>query len=244
MSEIPLPLYYKIQQDLIKKIENNEFETNCKIPSERKLMKKYDVSRTTIRKAVNNLVNDGYCYRVHGKGTFVQEREFTNGLIELTSCSQDIIKRGKKPSSKVINFKKENPTKKISSKLNIKDNSQVILLERVRYADKEPINITKSFLPFDLFPEIMENDFSNMSLYNFLEENYGVEIIEALRTIDVSETDEVYSKLLEIEKGTPILFFTGLVKGRINGEIVPIEYFRSHFKSTKYKFYIKQGSNT
>lgn len=112
--DIPLPLYYRIQQKLIKRVEDSEFSPNEKIPSARELMDQYGVSRTTIRKAVNNLVNEGYFYTVHGKGTFVQEKKFTQGLVKLTSCSEDIIKRGYKPSADVLNLERIKPTPKDS----------------------------------------------------------------------------------------------------------------------------------
>jgi len=203
-------------------------------------MDEYNVSRTTIRKAINNLVNEGYCYTIHGKGIFVQEKKFTQGLVKLTSCSEDIIRRGYKPSADVLDLSKIKPTRKIAANLKLAENESVILLERIRYAGNEPINVTKSYLPFKYFPEVMNQDFTDMSLYNFLQDHYKVEFIKAIRTIDASLVDEVYSKLLKMEEGSPFLVFTGIVYGKVNGEEIPIEYFKSHFKSDKFKFYIEQ----
>ncbi|AZO93498.1 GntR family transcriptional regulator [Halocella sp. SP3-1] len=238
--DIPLPLYYRIQQKLIEKIENGELRPNEKISSERELIDEFNVSRTTVRKAINNLVNDGYCYKIHGKGTFVQERKFTHGLIELTSCSEEIIKQGKIPSSIILNLEKAEPTKEVASKLKLGSGEKVVILERIRYADADPINVTKSFLPYKLFPGLLEKDFTILSLYNYLQDKYNVEFVKALRTIDASLVDEVHAQLLKMEKGSPMLFFTGLVEGKVKGQAVPIEFFRSHFKSDKFKFYIQQ----
>lgn len=120
--DIPLPLYYRIQQKLIKRVEDSEFSPNEKNPSERELMDQYGVSHTTIRKAV-----------------------------KLTSCSEDIIKRGYKPSADVLNLERIKPTRKIAAHLNLKEGEGVILLERIRYAGDQPINHTRSYLPYQYF---------------------------------------------------------------------------------------------
>lgn len=78
-------------------------------------------------------------------------------------------------------------------------------------------------------------------MYNFLQDYYRVKFSKAIRTIDASLVDEVYSRLLKMEKGTPFMLFTGVVYGKFAHQEIPIEYFNSHFKSDKYKFYIEQA---
>lgn len=67
-----VPKYYILKLEIIKKIENDEFLDDQMIPSERELIKEFGVSRITVRKAIDELVNEGYVYRVQGKGTYVK----------------------------------------------------------------------------------------------------------------------------------------------------------------------------
>lgn len=103
MIESMLPKYYLLKEEIIKKIENEEFVAEEMIPSERDLMDNYNFSRTTVRKAIDVLVNEGYLYKVQGKGTYVKGKKFTQGLINLTSCTEEIKSHGFIPSIKLIN---------------------------------------------------------------------------------------------------------------------------------------------
>ena len=88
-EEYKVPKYYHIKQEIIKEIDNNTYKENETIPSERELMAVFDVSRITIRKAIDDLVKEGYLYRVHGKGTYVKGDGEQNNLVSITSCTQD-----------------------------------------------------------------------------------------------------------------------------------------------------------
>ncbi|MEG1134735.1 MAG: GntR family transcriptional regulator [Cellulosilyticaceae bacterium] len=85
-----VPLYYQLKKIIIDMIENEEIKPDETIPSEPKLMTIYDLSRTTVRKAIDELVNEGYLYKIQGKGTFVKGRGFEQALIKLSGCSEDI----------------------------------------------------------------------------------------------------------------------------------------------------------
>lgn len=104
-EEYKVPKYYHIKQEIIKGIDNNTYKESETIPSERELMALFDVSRITIRKAIDDLVREGYLYRVHGKGTYVKGDGEQNNLVSITSCTQDIEKLGYTPKRKVISKK-------------------------------------------------------------------------------------------------------------------------------------------
>jgi DNA-binding GntR family transcriptional regulator len=92
-----LPKYNQLASILRQKIEDGEWPPRTPIPSERQLEVIYNISRTTIREAIDHLVRQGYLYREHGRGTFVSPQKLQKGLMELTSFSEDLLKRGIQP---------------------------------------------------------------------------------------------------------------------------------------------------
>jgi len=239
-SEVPIPLYYRLKRKLIEMIENEEVAPDEMIPSENKLIEEYSMSRTTVRKAIDTLVNEGYLYRIQGKGTFVRGKQFTQGLIKLTSCTEDIRNQGLNPSVTLVQQQVELTRKSIAHKLGILDNDQVFFMERVMNADYIPLNKTKSYLPYKLFPGIERHDFSKESLYKIIESDYGVKILYANRSIEAVLADERTAELLDLSIDSPILYFRGIVYGEIKGKETPIEYFESKYRSDRTQFLIEQ----
>ena len=72
MEEFKAPKYLQVKQKIIHNIDNGSYKEKEAIPSERELITLFDVSRITVRKAIDELVNEGYLYRIHGKGTYVK----------------------------------------------------------------------------------------------------------------------------------------------------------------------------
>lgn len=159
MEQIMLPKYYILKQKLIEKIDQEEFKANELIPSERELIQMYDVSRITVRKAIDELVNEGYLYKVQGKGTYVKADAYSQDLISITSCTEDVVNLGMTPSRTVISASVVEADNKRSRNLELGENEKVFRLERIYYADNEPINHTVTYLPYKLFPELKNTIF-------------------------------------------------------------------------------------
>lgn len=235
-----LPKYFILKEQIIKMIDNEEFKPEELIPSERELMEKYNFSRTTVRKAIDILVNEGYLYKVQGKGTYVKGQKFTQGLINLTSCTEEIKSHGLKPEAKIINTRIETANKKIEKYFNLQPDEKVFFTERVFYGDGFPINTTKSYIPYKLITGIEKYDFSKNSLYKVLDEEYNIKITRANRTIEAILAYDEVAKLLDIEEGRPILFFKGWVYGMVNGNETIVEFFKTYYRSDRSKFFIEQ----
>lgn len=240
MSECKVPKYYVVKQDIIEKIDNNTYKENETIPSERELMAVFDVSRITIRKAIDDLVKEGYLYRVHGKGTYVKGEGEQNNLVSITSCTQDIEKLGHTPRRRVISKSVIPADAKRKNVLRLNDNEDVFRLSRVYYADEEPLNYTTTFLPYKYFPDIELYDFSQVSLYKILEEKYNVKITKATRTIEAISAHDELADYLDVEEEVPLLQFCCTTYGIVDGKEVEIEYFKCCYRTDKFKFYIYQ----
>lgn len=234
------PKYYLLKNIIIDKIDNEEYTSECPIPSERELMEVYQVSRITVRKAIEELVNEGYLYKVQGKGTYVKEDVGGSDLISITSCTEDVLKLGMTPSKQVLEFKLIQADAKRAKVLEITKEDKVYKLGRVLYADQEPLNITITYLPEKIFPELDKYSFDKESLYETIQKKYDVRITKAKRTIEAILAKGDIAEHLDIEEGSPIMLFRCVTFGKVNGKEMPIEYFKCYYRTDKFKFYIDQ----
>lgn len=235
-----LPKYYVLKHKIIEMIENEVVSEGEAIPSEHDLIAKYDVSRITVRRAIDELVNEGYLYRVHGKGTYVKGNSYNQDLFSMASCTDAIIELGLKPGRKVISQKTMKCDKQRARKLQINDNSNIFELQRVYYADEESLNTTIATLPYSYFDGIEKHNFGEESLYKILENEYGVKITRATRTFEAMIAYGDIADHLQIKEGQPVLLFSGITYGIIRGKEVPVEIFKCHYRTDKFKFYINQ----
>lgn len=236
-------MYYQLKKIIIDMIENETIRPDEAIPSEPKLMQTYHLSRTTVRKAIDELVNEGYLYKRQGKGTFVKGRGFEQGLIRLSGCSEDIRRFGLTPKPHVLEAGIKNPSKRICKMLEINEDQKTFYMDRVIYGDDIPINKNKSYIPYHLVPDIELIDFSKESLYKVLEKDYHLIIHKAIRNVEAILANEEVALQLQVDEGSPVMLFKGQVFGtqpdNTAKEIV-IEYFEAIYRSDQFQFYIEQ----
>lgn len=234
------PKWLTIKKEIINLIEEGTYQEDMLVPSERELMEKYDVSRITIRRALEELSNAGYLYKVHGKGTFVKGERHTQNLFSLVSCTEDIKSMGMVPSRFVVKKLIKDASDRKRRKLKLNMNDKVFNLARIYYADDEPVNYTNTFLPQKYFPGIELYEFANTSLYKVLEEDYGVRVTNAVRAVEAVSCNEDIATYLKVPVGTPLILFSTVTYGIVNGLEVPIEYFDCYYHTKQFKFYINQ----
>lgn len=240
MDDERIPKYFILKKCLIKNIEMEEYNANEAIPSERELMEQHQVSRITVRKAIDELVNEGYLYKIQGKGTYVKSDDYNQDLFAITSCTNDVIKLGRKPSKKILEHEYVNADRKRARMLNVTTDDRLFRLARVTYADDDPLNYTVTYLPEKIFPGIGEMDFEKESLYGVIQEKFGVRIVKAKRTIEAVLVQDEIAEYLDMEEDTPVILFGCTTFGMVNGKEIPIECFKCYYKTDKFKFYINQ----
>ena len=240
MLEGKLPKYYLLKRDIVNKIELGEYQEGTLIESERELMEKYQFSRITVRKAIDELVNEGYLYRIQGKGTYVKGEAEGQNLFCLNSCTEDVKRLGWTPSKKTMKADRFPADAKRAKHLNIPIGDIVHMFGRVTYADQEPLNYTVTYLPEKVFPGLEQYDLEKRSLYDIIEKDYNVRITKARRTIEAVLPDSVIAGYLQISANMPVILFNCITYGIVNGKEIPIETFRCYYRTDHYKFYIDQ----
>ncbi|WIV11628.1 GntR family transcriptional regulator [Proteiniborus sp. MB09-C3] len=235
-----VPKYYIIKNRIIEMINSEEITEAGMIPSERELVSMFNVSRITVKRAIDELVNEGYLYRIQGKGTFIKSDEGNHDLVSLMSCTQDIIRMGMTPSKKLIFHSVQEADAVRVKRLQLAKGDKVLMLKRVYYADNEPLNYTTTYLPCKVFLGIEDYDFSKESIYDVVENKYGVKITKTQRTLEAVLAIDEAADHLELVQKEPVILFRAVTMGIVNGKEIPIETFKSFYRTDRFKFYIDQ----
>jgi len=199
------PLYFKIEMDLRKRIQAGEYTPGQLLPSERELVKTYDVSRLTVREAINRLVAQGMVKKKQGKGTFVSQPAANHMVGSLNSSSEVFLLKNFTVKTKVVASEIQTSSPEIAKKLDIADDAEIFYLERVRYANDDPFAHIKCYLPCDLIENIETVDFTEASLYRTLEDVYRLELFEAYEAIEATAVNPASARYLELDTGAPVL---------------------------------------
>lgn len=228
----PVPIYHQLEEYIKQQIENGFLKEEEVIPSEREFAERFQISRMTVRQAINNLVADGYLNRKKGRGTFVSKKKVEQELQGMTSFTEDMLSRGMKPSSKLLSFKIIQADKKTALDLKINENDPIYKIKRIRLADGAPMALETAYIPVNIVPGLTEEN-SNLSLYQYIEENLSLSISEATQEIEASIADVHTAEPLGIEEGEPILF---IVRIAYLQDGTPFELVKSSFRADRYRF--------
>ena len=203
-KNLKTPLYLQLVNILVEKIEKN-MEEHEQILSEREICDIYDVIRTTVRQALDQLEKEGYIYKVHGKGTFVSPKRLNQDLISFYSFTEEMKKLGKKPNSEVVGFEIIRAEEKISRMFKISDDELVYKITRIRKADDIPMMYETTYLPYNLFIGLSKDKLEIMPMYDVLVNEFSAKLTSAEEYFEPIITKKLESIYLEIPEGAPSL---------------------------------------
>lgn len=229
-----VPLYIQIKDYIRLNIQAGVFPENSRIPSERQLAEQFQVSRLTVSKAINELIQEGLLHSHVGKGTFVSSTKIEQELRTLTSFTEEMIRRGQRPSSRVLYAVVEPASSEVTKALLLPSGTKIIVLKRVRLADNQPVALETSAIVAAICPDIVgKHDFSQESLYQVLREECGIRIAYARQIFESRQATPEEQEALHLDPHTPIL---GITRVTYNAQEQPIEYVRSAYRGDRYKF--------
>ena len=200
----PVPKYFQLREILLDLIDSDELSIGAAIPSERELCQRFGLSRMTVRQAVDHLVAEGRLHRVPGKGTFVARPKIELSL-QLTSFTDDMRARGLVPGSRDLDRRTMRASAHLAKELGIQPGEEVHFIERLRTADGEPLSIERAHIPVKLAPDLADHDLSGRSLYELLEQRYGLVMDAGELTIDGGIADPSDADLLKLPPGGAVL---------------------------------------
>ncbi len=201
------------------------------IPSERLLSADLHVSRLTVRAALDELVREGQLVRRQGSGTFVSAPKIAQELT-MTSFTEDMRRRGMTPASRTLDLRQTSAGAHLGRLLHVSPSESVVVIERLRLADRETMAIETLHVAERLVPGLTAADLEQSSFYELLEDRYGIVIVGGTQTIEPTVTSEHESKELGVPLHSPAFVFertTNADDGRV------IEYVRSIYRGDRYR---------
>jgi GntR family transcriptional regulator len=229
-----VPKYHQLAGILRKKINDGDWPPQSPIPSERQLETLYSVSRPTIRQAIELLIHEGYLYREHGKGTFVMPQKLQKGLLELTSFSEDLLKRGIKPGQQILEMAYETAPEEVIRKLELPEGTKALRILRVRFGDDIPIGLQTSYVVLKPDQLITREELEEVgSLYKILQEKLHIIPWAADETLEVTLATKEEADLLQVKVGAPLLINERVLWSQ---ERKAVEFVKILYRGDRYRY--------
>lgn len=198
----PIPLYFQVSQAIEDEIKTGTFKPGDLFSTEEELQIRFQVSRSTIRKAIDDLKKRGWLTQQIGKGTFIGSYHLNKTKAHLLSLTEELVEKGIKPGTNYISITKELPSEEVASHLHYTD--EVYVIKRIRTADDIPLVYIIQYVPG--FLQVKEDEVGE-SLYEYLERTNGLLLDESLHVISAAAADNDMAAALEITEGEPVVTF-------------------------------------
>ena len=229
-----LPLHQQLYEILRRKILQEEWEVGEMIPPEPELMEQYNLSRITVRRGLNRLVNEGLIYRQQGRGSFIAERTLEQGLTRIISFTEDMRQRGMIPRTEVLFSDLVPAPEDVAEHLDLQPDVEMARIERLRIANDEPLSIEESFLVHAYCPGILEEDYAENPLREALGHKFGIRIVRAKQIIRAVRATTRQARLLTISARSPLLF---LERVSYSQQDQPVEFLRIYYRGDRYSLF-------
>jgi GntR family transcriptional regulator len=197
-------LYSRVETVLACEISDGVLRVGDQLPTEDILIERFEVSRITVRRAIQNLVGRGLVEIHRGKGTFVAEPKMTQELTELSGFVEDMHALGRKPTARVISKEVVTADTAVANHLALTKGERVVRIRRVRLADGVPLSFDETFLPLEIGKKIVTNNLKVEPIFSLLERKYDIPLIEAEYKLEALAADAEVASALRVKQGSPI----------------------------------------
>ncbi len=235
------PRHEQISDYLREQIESDAYAADEKLPSEKELGDLFDVSRVTVRRALQTLEHEGYIYRRQGLGSFVQDRQAAQGLVRLTDFAQDMAQAGLEASSEVLHHAPESPPPAVATQLGLDDETTVMRLDRLRLGDGRPVAFDRTWLPMFYAQLLEDHDLSQETIYGILEQDYDIPVLRGHYRLTAANAPPDMAEALKIEPGEALLLIERL--SLTQGD-KPIYFQRRYYRSDRVAYELELARDT
>jgi GntR family transcriptional regulator len=226
-----LPLYHQLKEQIKQNILNGTYKEGDLLPSEREFNDQYDLSSTTIRRALNDLVQENFLERKAGKGTFVHTRKVKRDLRKVIGFTKNMQEMGLTPSTLIISKKIATANAYTRSRLCLDKGAKIFRLMRLRLANDIPMMLETRYIRTDLCPGI-ETEELDSSLWKVFEEKYGLKPNRHSQNMNIAVVSGHSANMLTLKEGTHVFLIKGVTYVRDN---LPIECEESMYRTDKYE---------
>ena len=227
------PLYERVEFVLAGDIADGSLPPETQLASEDGLIERFNVSRTTVRRAIQNLIERGLVEVRRGRGTFVTQPKITQELTELTGFVEDMQALGRTPTARLLDKGIVAADESVAHHLALAPGTLVVRLQRVRLADRVAMSFDETYLPRALGEQVAENDLEAEPVFTLLENKYDTPLVEAEYKLEAAAADPVVAQALQVPTGSPIFLIerTSYTTGNR-----PVDYERLHYRGDLIRF--------
>lgn len=237
-----VPLWLQVKQSLTAMIRDKALADHARLPSEADLCKQYGVSRTVIREALAQMVNEELIYRHQGKGAFVRGRREVQSFVGSTvGFSGELADKRQSVTRRMLRQQVIMPTHRMQRFLKIGPSEPVVVVDRVLNVDGAPRAIVRWAMLERMVPGLVGLRMSNRSLYDTISRQYGIRLVQAERWIEAVSLSALDAHLLEVPQGKAALCIESVGS---NDNQLPIEYYNAKYLSDRARLRFVVSSST
>jgi DNA-binding GntR family transcriptional regulator len=233
-----IPLYYQIETLIRNRIIAGEFNSGSSLPTEEELSEKYNVSRITIRRAMEGLVSDGLIVRQRGKGTFVAQKARHLDVSRMVGNFDDLIIAGTFSRANILDFSWMQPGEEIYKALQLEPKTSVLRIERIRGTRRGPFVHICSYSPPGIGEHINKDDLIRIPMFQVISESLGMKLVKRVENIVANIADYYIANKLGIRVGQPVLTIESVT---FNEHNVPVDYSISQLPGDGYSYTVIRG---
>lgn len=227
------PLYAKVEAALASDISAGTLPPNSQLPPEDRLIERFGVSRTTVRKAIENLVARGLVEIRRGKGTFIAQPKVTQELTELTGFVEDMQALGRTPTARLLDKRIVPADADVARQLAVPLGSLVMRIQRIRLADGIAMSFDETYLPREIGEKVVTHDLDAEPIFSLLEDKYDLPLIEAEYRLEAVTAEPEVAQALAVEPGGAVFLIerTSYTAGHR-----PVDYEKLHYRGDLISF--------
>lgn len=224
------PLYFQLKEQIKKDIIEGRYKEGDLIPSEREFHELYNISSTTIRRAMNDLVQDEYLERKPGKGTYVRLPKIRRNLRKIIGFTRNILEMGMTPTTRVLELGIIPANIYARERLGLKQGELIYRLKRLRFADDIPMLLEERYIRVDLCPNLDRRPLTG-SLWKVFEQDYDLKPVRHLQGVKITDLSPESAHLLTIPEDSQAFLIRGITFVADN---TPLECEKSIYRTDKY----------
>ena len=234
------PAYAQIEDRVAEAIAAGELTPGDRLPSERELATRLNVSRMTLRQALDSLARRGLVHRTVGRrgGTFVAEPKIERDLSAPAGLTEQLRRQGHRAGATVVSAEQIRAGRQAADALSIPEGAITHEIVRLRFSDGEPLALERSLFPADRFPGLLDGPLDG-SLYEIFEHRYGTRVTRTVERLEPVVADKHEASLLHGKAGMPLLL---VQRTAFAEDHVPVEWARDLFRGDRTRVIVESGA--
>lgn len=233
-----VPAYAQIEERLVELIEAGRLAVGDRLPPERELADWVGVSRMTARAALRSLAQRGLVERDVGRGSFVARAKVDHDLTAFAGFTEMVRRQGLTANARIRAINLAEATEKVARELQLAPGDSAYRIERLRFADDEPLTLEDSWLPADRFPGLLDHDVRG-SLYELMRDAYDLPPTSAVERLEPVVADAKRAEALGVPVGAPLMLVERIASA---ADGTPVEFARDHHRGDRARFVVHVGS--